>query len=104
MLKTQNFGRKSLNEIKDILSEMVRKEQKEIQYGITLAGPHRDSFSIMLGSNVPANTLLTVMKSDKKVINDQHRLILMKGLGGAFIAEGVKDSEILAAIQSCLPA
>ena len=35
----------------DILSEMVRKEQKEIQYGLTLAGPHRDSFSIMLGSN-----------------------------------------------------
>ena len=59
---------------------------------------------IMLDSNLPASTLLTAMKSDKKVINDQHRLILMKGLGGAFIAEGVKDAAILTAIQSCLPA
>jgi len=58
---------------------------------------------IMLGSNVSANTLLTLMKSDKKVINDQHRLILLKGLGGSFIAEGVKDSEILSALKSCLP-
>ncbi len=57
---------------------------------------------IMLDSNVTANTLLTLMKSDKKVINDQHRLILMKRLGGSFIAEGVKDSEILPALQSCL--
>ena len=59
---------------------------------------------IMLDSNLPASTLLTAMKSDKKVINDQHRLILMKGIGGAFIAEGVKDAAILTAIQSCLPA
>lgn len=59
---------------------------------------------IMLDSNIPASTLLTVMKSDKKVINDQHRLILMQGLGGSFIADGVKDAEILSAIVSCLPA
>ena len=36
---------------RDILSEMMKKEQKELQYGLTLAGPHRDSFSIMLGSD-----------------------------------------------------
>jgi 3-dehydroquinate synthase len=64
---------------------------------------HAFDLPIKLDSNVSAHTLLTVMKLDKKVINDQHRLILMKGLGGSFIADGVKDAEILAAIQSCLP-
>ncbi|MGJ8662158.1 MAG: 3-dehydroquinate synthase [Marinicella sp.] len=59
---------------------------------------------IMLDSNVSAKTLLELMKSDKKVINDQHRLILMKGMGKAFIADGVKDSEIILALESCLAA
>ncbi len=58
---------------------------------------------IMLESNISANTLLRLMKSDKKVINDEHRLILMKGLGGSFIAEGIKDTDILSALNSCLP-
>ncbi len=57
---------------------------------------------IMLGSEITAEHLLNLMKSDKKVINDQHRLILMRGLGAAFIAEGIKDSDIVSAIQSCL--
>lgn len=57
---------------------------------------------IMLDSDVTAETLLQLMKSDKKVINDQHRLILMKGLGQAFIAEGVKDAEIIQAINTCV--
>ncbi len=57
---------------------------------------------IMLDSAITAESLLNLMKSDKKVINNQHRLILMKGLGAAFIAEEVKDSDILGALQSCL--
>jgi len=34
-----------------ILEDIWQKKIKEIQYGITLTGPHRDSFSIMMGSN-----------------------------------------------------
>ena len=41
------------------------------------------------------------MKGDKKVINDRHRLILMKGLGQAFIDEDIHDDDILAAIKAC---
>ncbi len=57
---------------------------------------------IMLDSDITAETLLHLMKSDKKVINDQHRLILMKGMGQAFIAAGVKDAEIIQAIHTCV--
>lgn len=63
---------------------------------------HAFDLPIKLDSNVSAASLLDLMKSDKKVINDQHRLILMKGLGQAFIADGVKDSEIMQALKSCL--
>lgn len=58
---------------------------------------------IMLDSGLPVETLLDTMKLDKKVINDQHRLILMKGMGLSFIAEGVNDAEISKAIKTCLP-
>ncbi len=57
---------------------------------------------IMLDNQYAAEEILTLMKSDKKVINDQHRLILLKDMGQAFIAEGVKDAEILEAINSCM--
>ncbi|MFC3192773.1 3-dehydroquinate synthase [Marinicella sediminis] len=56
---------------------------------------------IMLDANVPAEDLLQLMKADKKVINDRHRLILMKGLGAAFIAEGIANEDILTTIESC---
>jgi 3-dehydroquinate synthase len=56
---------------------------------------------IKLDSNYVADDILQLMKSDKKVINDQHRLILLKGMGQAFIAEGVNDSDILQAISTC---
>jgi 3-dehydroquinate synthase len=56
---------------------------------------------IKLGQTVPAKDLLQLMKADKKVINDRHRLILMKGLGQAFIAEGITDDDIMAAIIAC---
>lgn len=57
---------------------------------------------IKLNSSVNETLLLNTMKLDKKVINGQHRLILMRSMGGAFIAEGVDDSEILKAIHACL--
>ena len=57
---------------------------------------------IMLEDTVDVNELLRLMKSDKKVINDQHRLILLKGMGQAFIAEGIKDADILQAIKACV--
>ena len=56
---------------------------------------------IKLDHCVPAKDLLQLMKADKKVINDRHRLILMKGLGQAFIAEDITDDDILAAITAC---
>ncbi len=58
---------------------------------------------IMLNSELTAEVLLDLMKSDKKAINNQHRLILMHGLGGAFIADNITDESILAAIKACLP-
>jgi 3-dehydroquinate synthase len=57
---------------------------------------------IKLDNSYSAEDILKLMKSDKKVINDQHRLILLKGLGQAFIAEGVEDAQILPAITSCI--
>lgn len=56
---------------------------------------------IMLGMEHAAEAVLRLMKSDKKVINNQHRLILLKGMGEAFIAEGVNEKDILKAIKSC---
>ncbi|TDR20404.1 3-dehydroquinate synthase [Marinicella litoralis] len=56
---------------------------------------------IMLDADYPAEVVLQRMKSDKKVINDHHRLILLKGMGQAFIAEGVNDHDILQAIKAC---
>ena len=35
---------------KDILKSVIQKETKELHYGLTLSGPHRDSFSIILKS------------------------------------------------------
>ena len=57
---------------------------------------------IKLNQETSAETLLELMKSDKKVVNDQHRLILMKSMGEAFIAEGVTDADILLAINAVL--
>ncbi|WP_223787459.1 3-dehydroquinate synthase [Marinicella meishanensis] len=57
---------------------------------------------IMLDSPISADDLLNLMKSDKKVVNDQHRLILMRGLGDAFIADGLTDADILQTLNTCL--
>ena len=57
---------------------------------------------IMLDSTISPGDLLNLMKSDKKVVNDQHRLILMRGLGDAFIADGVTDADILNTLNRCL--
>ncbi|MEZ5470156.1 MAG: 3-dehydroquinate synthase [Marinicella sp.] len=57
---------------------------------------------IMLDIEYSADEILALMKADKKVINDQHRLILLKGMGEAFIAEGVNDANILKAINTCI--
>lgn len=57
---------------------------------------------IMLDSPISADDLLSLMKSDKKVVNDQHRLILMRGLGEAFIADGLTDADILKTLNRCL--
>jgi 3-dehydroquinate synthase len=56
---------------------------------------------IKLDEKFSAESILSLMKSDKKVINNQHRLILLKGLGDAFIADDVKDDDILKAIKTC---
>jgi 3-dehydroquinate synthase len=45
--------------------------------------------------------LIRIMRLDKKVINNKHRIILMKSIGQAYIQENVSEQDILEAIISC---
>lgn len=62
---------------------------------------HGFGLPIKLDKELPAESLVKLMRLDKKVQSGQHRLILMKGLGQAFIANGIKENDILAAIRAC---
>lgn len=46
--------------------------------------------------------LIHAMRLDKKVHSGQHRLILMRGLGQAFIAENVPENAIAETIDACV--
>ena len=54
-----------------------------------------------LPSNINATKLVELMRLDKKVINNSHRLILLKSIGNAFIQNDVCEKDILQAILSC---
>lgn len=45
--------------------------------------------------------LIQDMRLDKKVQSGQHRLILMRGMGDAFIAEGIPEAVIAESIDAC---
>lgn len=56
---------------------------------------------IKLDKEITADKLVQLMRLDKKVQSGKHRLILMKGLGQAFIETGVEESDLLKAIEAC---
>ncbi len=56
---------------------------------------------IKLDKEITADELVNLMRLDKKVQSGKHRLILMKGLGQAFIETGVEESDLLKAIKAC---
>ncbi|WP_154222514.1 3-dehydroquinate synthase [Marinicella rhabdoformis] len=56
---------------------------------------------IKLNKEITADKLVQLMRLDKKVQSGKHRLILMKGLGQAFIETGVEESDLLKAIEAC---
>jgi len=54
-----------------------------------------------LSKEVDAKQLVKLMRLDKKVTNNSHRLILMKSMGNAFIHSNVCEKNILQAIINC---
>lgn len=55
----------------------------------------------MLDKSIDADKLVELMRLDKKVINNNHRLILMKSIGNAYIHPNVCEKDILQAIKNC---
>jgi 3-dehydroquinate synthase len=55
----------------------------------------------MLATGIDANELVKLMRLDKKVINNKHRLVLMKSIGRAYIELDVCEKDILQAIINC---
>ncbi len=49
-----------------------------------------------------ADELLIHMRLDKKIKNNAHRLILLQAAGKAFIAESVKETDIVEAMKQCI--
>ncbi len=72
----------------------LRKTLERLLRGFKL--PYR------LKKSIAAEQLVELMRLDKKVQSGQHRLILMKGLGQAFIAKGIEENDILNAIRACV--
>ena len=57
---------------------------------------------IKLDKQITADELVRLMRLDKKLQSGKHRLVLMKGLGQAFIETGVEESDLLSAIKACI--
>lgn len=55
----------------------------------------------MLDKGIDATELVKLMRLDKKVINNKHRLILMKSIGQAYIELDVCEKDILQSIINC---
>jgi 3-dehydroquinate synthase len=55
------------------------------------------------GASMPPERYLELMRHDKKVDDGRLRLILLAGLGKAFISDAATDTQILAAISARLP-
>ena len=63
---------------------------------------HLQDFNLLtkLPKTINATKLVELMRLDKKVINNSHRLILLKSIGNAFIQNNVCEKDILQAILS----
>lgn len=55
----------------------------------------------VLPNEYTTEQLLQAMRLDKKVQSGQHRLILMRGMGEAFVANDISESVIAESIQAC---
>ena len=55
----------------------------------------------MLSKQIDASALVELMRLDKKVINNKHRLILIKKFGESIIQTNVCEKDILQAIENC---
>jgi len=64
---------------------------------------HLQDFDLLtkLSTGIDAQKLVALMRLDKKVINNQHRLILMKSMGTAFIHKNICENDIFQAIKNC---
>lgn len=83
-------------ELSDLLKLSDGTLKKETQ-------KHLQDFALLtkLPSDIDANKMLCLMRADKKVINNSHRLILMKSLGESIIQNNVCEEHILQAILNC---
>ncbi len=72
----------------------VRKTLEKLLQGFDLP--------IKLSKGLSPEQLVALMRLDKKVQSGKHRLILMKGMGQAFVADGVAEADMLAAIEACV--
>jgi len=82
-----------LSVILEISDNNLRKELEK----------HLQDFDLltMLPKDIDALKLVELMRLDKKVINNQHRLILMKSIGSAYIENNLCEKDILQAIKNC---
>ncbi|MCX7544169.1 3-dehydroquinate synthase [Marinicella gelatinilytica] len=55
----------------------------------------------LLPNNYSPEQLLNAMRLDKKVQSGQHRLILMRGMGRAFVANDIAEKVIIETIRAC---
>ena len=64
---------------------------------------HLQDFNLltMLSKDINAKKLVELMRLDKKIINNKHRLILLNSLGDAYIQANVCEEDILQAIKNC---
>ena len=83
-------------ELSDILKLSNGTLRKETQ-------KHLHDFDLLtkLPLDIDAKQVLDLMRLDKKVVNNRHRLILMNSLGDAIIKTNVCEEDILQAILNC---
>ena len=83
-------------ELSGIISASSTNLRKELEKHLQVFG-----LLTMLPSEIDANQLVKLMRLDKKAMHNNHRLILMKSIGKAFIQTNVCEKDILQAIKRC---
>ncbi|MEQ8345592.1 MAG: 3-dehydroquinate synthase [Sneathiellaceae bacterium] len=70
-----------------------------VRHDLQAAGlPH--SLAGIGGADWPAGRLLEHMRQDKKAAGGKLRFVLLRGLGAAFVADGVAEAEVLAVLDA----